>query len=226
MIDNGVLAEDALYGSDSWNNPQPTGNAMMETPQQLPQSPQASYTLEQAMADIRRDPKNAATYKWVYEQSQSQAGPTGGNGLNVTKPTSEKYAQAASGAQALDQLETLLANDPSILAKTRTPGRGITALGIGSSIKDATGTGEYDTLGFATVDNMLRIATGAAAPEGEIRRYMNQYLPAAGDNPATIKAKLDTMRRQFNSILSLAGNSQTSNTNSLYDAIGNLGGAY
>jgi hypothetical protein len=219
IVDNGVLTPDALYGSGAWNAPQDTAGAM---PDPMGQAPQSSYSLEQAMADISRDPKNAATYKWVYEQSQSQTGSSKGNGLNVTKPTSEKYAQAASGAQALSQLEALLTNNPGVLAKTRTPGRGITALGIGSTIKDMTGTGEYDTLGFATVDNMLRIATGAAAPEGEIRRYMNQYLPAAGDNAATIKAKLDTMRRQFNSILELAGNQQGQDS-ALSDAIINSG---
>jgi hypothetical protein len=96
-----------------------------------------------------------------------------------------------------------------VLSRTRTPGRGLNILGIGSTIKNATGTGEFDTLGFAAVDNMLRIATGAAAPDTEIRRYMNQYLPAPGDSPETVQTKLNAMRQQFNSILSLAqqGNS-------------------
>lgn len=147
----------------------------------------------------------------------SQPGSGSDGGLNVTKPTSEKYAQAVSGMDALNRLESLIQGDPGVLGRSRTPGRGLNVLGIGSAIKDATGTAEFDTLAFNAVDNMLRIATGAAAPESEIRRYMNSYVPAPSDSPQAAKAKLDAMRRQFASILGLA--QQKARGNYLEDAI-------
>lgn len=212
----------------------PTDAAYTETPMQSPdmmqQEQMPQYTLQQALSEAYQLAPKASesellSYaKALMAQNETQAG--GNGGLNVTKPTSEKYAQANAGIQALTQLEQLLSSDPGVLSRTRTPGRGINTLGIGSTIKNATGTGEFDTLGFAVVDNMLRIATGAAAPDTEIRRYMNQYLPAAGDSPATLQTKLNALRQQFNSILDLANGPQTQQTNGLSDAIGNLGGAY
>lgn len=137
-------------------------------------------------------------------QKSRDASSKDANGLNVTKPTSEKYAQATSGANALGQLRQLIEQTGGVPQGTRIPGQGINLFGIGSDIKKAAGTGEYDTLGFAAVDNALRIATGAAAPDSEIRRYMDKYLPKPGDDAATIKRKLDTMEYQFASILKLA----------------------
>lgn len=212
-------APNALYGS-------------MAGQMGMGQAPQSAYSLQDAIADLQRATTASQQkqimdrYDFVSKAEAAQAGSMGGgSGLNVTKPTSEKFAQAQGGMQALDMLESLIAQDPGVIGRTRVPGRGIGTLGIGSTIKNVSGTGEFDSLGFAAVDNMLRIATGAAAPEGEIRRYMAQYLPEAGDSPATIQTKLDTMRRQFNSILNLA-NVPQAQTNPLYDAIGNMGGTY
>lgn len=126
-----------------------------------------------------------------------------GQSLNVTKPTSEKFSQAYGGMQALQQLEALI-QQGGVPSGTRTPGRGIETFGIGADIRELSGTGQFDALAFNAVDNLLRILTGAQAPESEIRRYMNQYIPKAGDSPETVQTKLDLMRQQFNSILSLA----------------------
>lgn len=193
------------------------------------QPTQSAYSLEQAIADIQAAP-DAKSQKQImdyYKFIQDAEGATTGsaqNGLNVTKPTSEKYSQALGGMQALQQLEALI-QEGGVPKGTRVPGRGIQTLGIGSTIREATGTGQYDTLAFNTVDNLLRILTGAQAPESEIKRYMNQYIPAAGDSQATVQNKLNLMRQQFKSILSLAGQQDYTPTESyLYDSILNSGG--
>lgn len=164
------------------------------------------------------DTKSAKTYmdfaKTMADFEKSAADSSGGSELNVTKPTSEKYAQAVGGSNALTQLREIISKSGGVPQGTRVPGQDIQLFGIGSDIKNAVGTGEYDSVGFAAVDNMLRIATGAAAPDTEIRRYMNSYLPKPGDNEATIKKKLDLMESQFNSILNLA---QPGGTNSNFD---------
>lgn len=172
---------------------------------QMEEAPQSMYGQENLMADIQRDPKNAQKYITLYESlAKQQQATTKGSSLNVTKPSSEKFSNALTGMQALQQLQGILQSDPSVLSKTRTPGRGINVLGIGSNIRKATGTGEFDALAFNAVDNLLRIRTGAQAPESEIRRYMNQIIPQAGDTPQTVQRKLTAMEQTFGSILSLA----------------------
>lgn len=137
------------------------------------------------------------------EMFAEQSGGQGG-GLNVTKPTADKFALAQSGMTALQGLEQLMQQDPGVVTRSATPGRGINILGIGSQVRNATGTGQFDALAFNAVDNMLRVLTGAQAPETEIRRYMNQYIPQAGDNDATKRQKMQSMYNTFNSILTLA----------------------
>ena len=99
LVDNGVLTPDALYGSAAWNTPQDTTGTAQDTTNQ---ASQPSYTLEQAMADITRDPKNAAQYRWVYEQSQKQ---DKGTQLTAQEKKSQKQAQTAlAGLGQLKQL--------------------------------------------------------------------------------------------------------------------------
>lgn len=178
---------------------------------------QSPYPRENLLADIQRDPENAKEYIAYYNSLQDVFAPAAGSGLNVTKPSASNLVQAQSGLQSLRQLESILSGDPNVLAKTATPGRGINALGIGSFVRNATGTGEFDQAAFNAVENLLRIKTGAAAPESEVRRYMSQYLPQPGDSQSVVRQKMNSLYSQFQSIVDLA-NGQTSPTG-LEDAI-------
>lgn len=140
-------------------------------------------------------------------------------GLNVTKPTQEDYTNAVTGMEALQQLFSLIETDPGIVQRTRTPGRGINTLGIGSEIRKRSGTAEFDTLGFQAVENLLRIQTGAAAPEQEVRRYMSQYLPQASDSEQTRNLKLQRMASFFQNVLKLANSPAASTGTSQEDAL-------
>lgn len=181
---------------------------------------ESRYPLENFMKDVNRDlettgGENYATFANLYQTIQEAENPqgvggaggggagVGGTGLNVTRPTSEKYSNAVSGIQSLEGLEQLIQGDPGVLGRTRMPGRGITALGIGSTIRDMTGTGDFDALAFDAVDNLLRIRTGATAPVEEVRKYMSNYIPQADDSPEVIRRKINTMRGTFGSILDL-----------------------
>jgi hypothetical protein len=49
----------------------------------------------------------------------------------------------------------------------------------------------YDTSVAQALNPLIRADSGAAVPEGEYPRYYAQYVPQAGDDDATAKAKLD-----------------------------------
>lgn len=202
LISSGVTDPQALF--DSLSTPDQDISQAIPT-QSSPLGISSAELLQQSYeATLAGDDKRADDLRMLATAVASQEGDGGEGGLNVTKPTSEKYAIADAGMKSLEGLEQLLQSDPSILNKTRTPGRGVNVLGIGSTIRNATGTGEFDSLAFNAVDNFLRIKTGAAAPESEIRRYMNQIIPQGGDNEATVQQKLSALRQMFGSILSLA----------------------
>jgi hypothetical protein len=55
----------------------------------------------------------------------------------------------------------------------------------------------YNTLIADTIEGKLRLESGAAVPEEEVKRIANRFKPSALDNPATIKDKLDRLE-QFN----------------------------
>lgn len=185
-----------------------------------PFSPQNAQMAVQQILAQGGDFDDVKKYLSIVEVMQELGGAGQGMGqeLNVTKPTSEKYAQAAGGIQALDQLESLIMNQ-GVPSGAQVPGRGIGFLDIGARIKEATGTGRYDTLAFNAVDNLLRILTGAQAPESEIRRYMEQYIPRANDSPETVQTKLQSMRQQFNSILDLAQPGTATGANDFQSAL-------
>lgn len=197
----GTLTSDALYGLEAGGE-QPAVEG----------APQTQYGLEQALDEaygLLGPNESPSSYLSYAKELMNQRKSSGGSGLNVTKPTQEDYTNAVTGTQALQQLNGLISSDPGILQRTRTPGRGLNVLGIGSEIQKRTGTAEFDTLGFQAVENLLRIQTGAAAPEQEVRRYMNKYLPQPSDSEETKNLKIERMNAFFTSVLQQAEGGQT-----------------
>lgn len=195
------------------------------------QQPQAElYPAQNMMQDIQNDfqatgGRNVDKYLSLYKalsavtQAQSKA-----SGLNVTKPTSEKYSNAQSGLNSLNQYEQLLQQDPSLLTKSATPGRSLPI--VGGYISNATGTGTSDALAYDMMDNLLRIRTGAQANPAEIKQYVTKMLPRAGDSEQTVQRKLSIFRNTFGEIMNLAGAQGAQDQNSaLQDAILNAGGS-
>lgn len=173
--------------------------------------PQSMYSMDAALYDIQRDPQNAAEYMKLYEFVNSQSGAASGDNVGVV--SSQSYGNAQSGYTALQELSSLLQSDPNVLERTRVPGRGIDVLGIGGTIANAAGTGEYDALAYNIADKYLRLTTGAQANESEVRNVMSKIMPRAGDSQSTVQTKLNNLANFFGTTLQQAGtmNSQQGN---------------
>ncbi len=193
------------------------------------QQPQAElYPAQNMMQDIQNDfqatgGKNVDKYLSLYKALSAISGAQGGtNGLNVTKPTSEKFANAQSGARSVQNLQQMLTQDPSLLTKSAVPGRTLPV--VGGYLAGALGTSQYDSEAYNMMDNLLRIRTGAQANPAEIKQYMTKMLPRAGDSQAAVNQKLKVFEQTFGDILQLAG-TQGTQDNTLQDAILNSGGS-
>jgi hypothetical protein len=188
---------DTGFGQD-----QSGGFGNMQDPYAQPQQQQQSpYSLEAMLSDIQRDPKHASTYQSIYKTVQDAIGSQGG--ANVGKVSAQAYGLAQQGMNALGQFAQLIQQDPGVVNRTATPGRGLP--GVGGFISNATGTSEYDTLGFAAISSLLRAQSGAAVPDSEVRSYMRAYLPRPGDSQEAIQRKLATLQYDFQTVLQGAG---------------------
>jgi hypothetical protein len=157
------------------------------------------------LADIMRDPKHAANYEKIYEFANPESS---GTGANITKVTSQQYGLAQSGYSALQNLQQLLKEDPGVLNRLATPGRGLPI--VGGFVSNKAGTGEYDAIGYNIADSLLRLRTGAQANEQEVKQLQSQIMPRAGDSASTVQRKLQQINQIFGSVISLAqGNTQS-----------------
>lgn len=171
-------------------------------PQETPMTLQDALMQAQQLLGPDQSPSTYLSYGKAIMDAQAK--PSGANGTNTGKVSAQQYQLAQQGNNALGQLTQLIQSDPGVVNRTLTPGRGLP--GVGGYIANASGTGQYDTLGFAAISSLLRAQSGAAVPDSEVRSYMRNYLPRAGDSPETINKKLQTLQYGFQSVLSGAGN--------------------
>lgn len=157
---------------------------------------------------------------------KQQAEMSGGGGPNVTKVTAQQYGLAQSGAQALQQLSSLIQKDPGAVTRSATPGRSLPI--AGGFISNAAGTGDFDAIGYNIADTILRLRTGATANESEVRKLQSQIMPRAGDSQQTIQTKMNQINSIFGNVLDLAGQGGgSSSSNALpEDMMQLLAGAY
>lgn len=198
---------------DPTADPNADPNAPTDAQQQAPESP---YSLQQALADIQRDPKNTdkylSVYKTVAAAQKDAAKAAGGQGHGIV--SAQSYSNALSGQQSLQMLNDLIQQNPSLTSKTSVPGQGLPV--AGGYIQKALGTNQYKALAHNVADAVLRLRTGAQANESEIRLYMTQFMPQAGDPPATVQRKLQILQSNFTPYLSSGGPTDLS---SLTDAL-------
>lgn len=84
-----------------------------------------------------------------------------------------------SGLRTLGQVKSIYESDPTVLTKQKIPGKFFSR--------------SFDNALFNTVDALLRIRTGAAAPEEEVRRYMASLGPNFGDSTEVVEQKLNNL---------------------------------
>lgn len=97
-----------------------------------------------------------------------------------TEGQQTKSNLAKTGLGSLKHVNEFLQEDPSIVSKQLIPGKFESR--------------SFDSALFGAVDTLLRIRTGATAPEEEIRRYMAAYGPQPGDKPSDIEFKMGQLR--------------------------------
>lgn len=104
----------------------------------------------------------------------------GSEGAELTEAERKNQNLAKTGLRALKNVQQLIEKDPDLLTKQITPGK----------FKSRT----FDSALFNAINTYLRIQTGAAAPEEEVRRYMSSLGPTFGDSPEDITFKIDQLR--------------------------------
>lgn len=157
-------------------------------PSNLPGSISQNITADQVMAaQLYLPPQIAERIKAAYDIQQSSAG----GSLNATQIKDQNFAR--SGLRSLEKVKQLIG--PGKLAANAIPGK--------------LGARDYDNAAFAATDALLRLRTGAQAPETEVRRYQKSLFPALGDSQETINQKLSEVEAIFNDTLSQKPASQS-----------------
>lgn len=176
---------------------------------QMPEQP--TYTVQQAMADIAKYPKDQAKimdyYKFVNAASETNSKP-----LNST--AQQRVGNATSGLDSIGVLESTLATDPGAFQRQALPN----PLGITARL---TGTSDLRAATDNVVDVIARLRSGAAITDSEAARF-SRLLPRAGDSPQTAARKIAQVRRDLENVVGMAqGGGQEQD---LQSALMNAGG--
>lgn len=131
--------------------------------------------------------KPPANYKWIDDSDPSKgvAAIPGGPGTHIPAETAGRIAMMETAAADLPKARETLMN-----------GRNVTGTTIPNMAGSALNTGEYAranrTVTLA-IEGALRAMTGAAAPETEVRRYKDLFMPSALDSRETATQKLNQL---------------------------------
>jgi hypothetical protein len=110
-----------------------------------------------------------------------------GTGSGEKTLAAKDRALVESGLSSITRVRTMLQEDPSLLAKQLVPGKLISR--------------EFDRDLFGAVEALLRLRSGAAVPESEVRRYTQSYGPKFGDSLEVALGKLDKLEQDFGYLL-------------------------
>lgn len=179
------------------------------------QAPPSRYPLENAIADVQRDPENADYYMQLYEftNPKQEAG-----GLNST--TATQVASSANATNTLEQLEGLFG----------TAGGGSGKLG--GSIKNALSraglegnTQTYNDLAASSVSQLARALNGGGQVSDADAAVVIQALPKITDSPDVAARKFQALRARLsaarqNTLMYSGANSSDSPTSDLAMALG------
>lgn len=147
------------------------------------------------------DTKTVSLLKELYTTFGKDAEKKAG-GPNITKVTAQQYGLAKSGLDSVGEVAKLLQDNPSLVSRTATPGRGLPV--IGGYIARGAGTSDYDSIGYNIADTLLRLRTGAQANASEVNNLKTQIMPRAGDTDEVVQRKLVRLQQMFGNVLALA----------------------
>lgn len=135
------------------------------------------------------DPDNAKIYESLMPQGM-------GDMVNVGKVSADKLGLAMSGSRSLEGIRAEIYNPDGSVNRTKL---------VQYSLPGSPGARQLKSLMFDAVDNLLRARSGAAVPEKEVLRYVDNYMPKATDGDGTIQQKLTILENAFGDVLNLAG---------------------
>lgn len=201
FVGSGQPAEAPQSGMDQELSALPTENDLAslgidEMQQGTSESQQLYEAAQRAME--AGDAKSYATLIGMAENAlQFEAARKPAKEKPLSAEASKVIANAQSGLKSLDQVEGMIARDPSLLGKTAVPFREQLG-GLGASVL---GTSSYDTAARNIADVITRLRTGAAITKNEESFYRSQ-LPQPFDPPETVQQKLQMFRELFGSVAS------------------------
>jgi hypothetical protein len=149
------------------------------------------YSQEDLMADLQRDPKNAAKYIDYYDSLDKIFNQSSGTAI---KPTGQQYGLATGGYNSLQQLAGIMQQDPNVVARNQTPGQGLPL--VGSLVTHAAGAGDYHALADNVLQSLIHLQTGATATPEEVKAARGQ-LPQPGDTAEQRQRKIDNLTSMF-----------------------------
>lgn len=174
------------------------------------QSTQNPYPIENLKYDLQRDPANAEAYIKQYQALQEVYAPATSQ---LTSSQATRAAAAQNALQDIPLIEEAISSGKLGIAKG-IPGAGTP---IGRSLL---GTENLDAALFNIADNILRARSGAAAPEAEVARFVQTFLPGPFDSEQAKKQKLDRAVRELQGYV----NPQAASTGNLEDTLLQLQG--
>ena len=138
---------------------------------------------EEAVASV--DPRGAPDPQWVRDRAEDNS---------LTPAQAAIAVRIAVVDENIDQLEAIVKYgvDGTSGNKLVTDFLGKDTVFGKLSANDETRS--YNRIAFNIVEPLLRQATGAAAPDQEVRNYMSSLMPAYGDSPELVQDKIYQLR--------------------------------
>lgn len=194
--------QDATIAAPTTTNPMTNANigASYQAPSDLstntsPFSPQNLQSSIQQILTNGGSLKDATEFLSLAEALQKVQMAGQGSEKPLSAEASKVVSNANIGLQALDDFESAISQDSSVLAKRVVPGRGM----LGGVLGNALGTRGADAAAGQIIDVIARLRTGAAITNDEARRF-ETFIPQAGDPPDVAQQKLNYLRNQFSAV--------------------------
>lgn len=187
---------------DQLNNPQPT----------LDPSTVPGGTLQDLEAEIQADPKNATTYKEIYDEVQKQVAASAPQKLNATEAKNLTNIQNATAA-----LNHYVQGLNSLSDSTRGAGVGqLSALlgkvGLGGANGNTAAQLESNKEELAI--QLAQAMNNGNKPQGAQIEEIKKMLPSVGDPKALAARKIDQLSANLSDYLGIATGASVSNRNS------------
>lgn len=125
------------------------------------------------------NPKLVGDYYKLASEQEKTTKEAGVKEEKLTATQQQNQNLAKSGLRALKTVQEEIGKDQTILTKQLTPGKFQSR--------------KFDSALFNAINSLLRIQTGATAPEEEVRRYMSSLGPNFGDDPQAISFKIEQL---------------------------------